>query len=106
MSLTLNSQQKNPITDYKYFIENTKVISENKMPSHASFTSFSTLEEQEINKPQYYKSLNGVWKFNWVKDPKNRPTTFMNSILETSNWDEIKWICMGKWSIHWVFSGK
>ena len=42
LSMSLYGQQKNPITDYKYYIENENVISENKLPAHASFTSFST----------------------------------------------------------------
>ena len=87
---SLISQQKNPITNYKYYIENEQVISEHKMPASASFTSFSTIQERSTNKPKYYKSLNGLWKFNWVKDPKDRPTTFMNAGFDPSSWSEIK----------------
>ncbi|QTE22056.1 glycoside hydrolase family 2 TIM barrel-domain containing protein [Polaribacter cellanae] len=87
---TLNSQQKNPIKDYKYYIENEQIISENKLDAHASFTSFSNEKSSFSNKPEFYKSLNGIWKFNWVKNPKDRPTTFMKEGFNTKNWSDIK----------------
>ena len=90
LSITLYSPQKDPFTDYKYYIENEQVISEYKLPAHASFSSFSTIKERETNKLKYYKSLNGIWKFNWVRDPKERPTSFMEYNYDVSNWDNIK----------------
>ncbi|QOD60337.1 DUF4981 domain-containing protein [Polaribacter haliotis] len=86
----LNSQQKNPIKDYKSYIENEQVISENKLDAHASFTSFSNEKSSFTNNPEFYKSLNGIWKFNWVKNPKDRPTTFMKNGFNTKNWSDIK----------------
>ena len=89
LSTTLYSQQK-PITEYKSYIENEQVIGENKLSAHASFTSFSTAEECKANTSKYYKSLNGIWKFNWVRNPSDRPISFMNSNFNTSKWDDIK----------------
>ena len=88
--LTAFSQQKDPIKEYQHYIENEQVISENKEPAHASFTSFTSEENALKNSPQFYKLLNGTWKFKWVKNPKNRPTTFMKPYFDTSNWDDIK----------------
>jgi beta-galactosidase len=88
--LTAYSQEKDPIKDYKYYIENEQVISENKEPAHASFSSFTSEENALSSKPQFHKSLNGIWKFNWVKNPKDRPTQFMKSDFDASNWDDIK----------------
>ncbi len=89
--LTLtHAQQKDPTLDYQYYIENEHVISENKLPAHASFTSYFSEETRVSGKPKYVKSLNGFWKFNWVKNPKERPTTFMESKFDASNWDNIK----------------
>ncbi|MDO5977490.1 glycoside hydrolase family 2 TIM barrel-domain containing protein [Flavivirga spongiicola] len=90
LSTLIYSQQKNPITDYKYYIENEQVISENKLPAHASFTSFSTVDERKSNRSTYHQSLNGIWKFNWVRNPKDRPTTFMNPQFDVTNWQDIK----------------
>lgn len=90
LSISLHSQKKDPIVDYKYYIENERIISEHKLPAHASFSSFATTEEREVNKPKFYKSLNGTWKFNWVRNPKDRPISFMNPRFDASNWDDIK----------------
>ena len=90
LSVSIYSQQNNSIADYKYYIENEQVIGEYKLAAHASFTSFSTLEEREANKPKYYKSLNGIWKFNWVRNPNERPISFMNPKFDASKWDNIK----------------
>ncbi|QTD38877.1 DUF4981 domain-containing protein [Polaribacter batillariae] len=86
----LNSQQKNPIKDYKFYIENEQVISENKLEAHASFTSFADEKSSFSNRPEFYKLLNGIWKFNWVKNPKKRPTTFMKNSFNTKKWSDIK----------------
>jgi beta-galactosidase len=84
------AQQNNPILDYQKYIENEQIISENKLNAHASFTSFTSEENALNNTPKFFKSLNGTWKFNWVKNPKNRPLTFMKPKFESKNWDTIK----------------
>lgn len=80
-------QQKKNTKDY---IENEQVIGENKLQAHASFTSFSSSEERDANQAKYYKLLNGIWKFSWVRNPKDRPTTFMKPKFDASGWDDIK----------------
>lgn len=79
--------QQNNLKDY---IENEQVIGEHKLPAHASFTSFSSREELQANQAKYFQSLNGVWKFNWVRNPAERPTTFMNAGFDASSWENIK----------------
>jgi beta-galactosidase len=86
----VNGQDVNPITDYKHYIENEQVISENKLDAHASFTSFTSEKDALGNNSQFYKSLDGIWKFKWVRNPKDRPITFMNLSENVSNWDAIK----------------
>ena len=87
------SQQKN----IWHYIENEQVISENKEDAHASFTSFSSFTNFLKNSPAYKKSLNGVWKFNWVKNPANRPTKFMNPTFILNDWKEI--IVPSNWEV-------
>lgn len=84
------AQQKDPVKDYRDYIQNETVIGENKLDAHASFTSFTTAEERLKNQPKYYQSLNGTWKFNWVKDPADRPKTFFQENFDAKNWDNIK----------------
>lgn len=90
---TMQSQEKNPISDFKYYIENEQMIGENKLDPHASFTSYTTENNaltQEAIKATYYQSLDGIWKFNWVRSPKDRPTKFMNIDQNVSDWADIK----------------
>ncbi|RYF23737.1 MAG: DUF4981 domain-containing protein, partial [Flavobacteriales bacterium] len=37
----------------------------------------------------FYKSLNGTWKFNWVKHPDERPKDFYQSNFDVSKWDDV-----------------
>ena len=87
------AQAKDPIKNYNYYIQNKEVISENKIDAHVSFTSY-TSEEDAWNKAsheaKYYKSLDGIWKFKWVRSPKDKPTKFINPKSDVSNWDKIK----------------
>ena len=73
-----------------HYIENEQVISENKEAAHASFTSFASMNELTNNKPNFHLSLDGLWKFKWVRSPKDRPQTFMNPKERLRGWKEIK----------------
>jgi len=84
------AQQNNPIEGYKNYIENEQVIGEHKLEAHASFSSFSSEKEALDDQPDYYQSLDGIWKFNWVRNPKDRPTSFMNPKTDVSQWNDIK----------------
>jgi beta-galactosidase len=73
--------------------ENPKVFGINKEPSHTTLMVFpdrnSALNNSRTQSP-FYQSLNGVWKFNWVKKPADRPVEFFSSDFDASHWDEIK----------------
>ncbi|MCF8715620.1 DUF4981 domain-containing protein [Joostella atrarenae] len=87
----LFSQQLNkPLRDY---IENPQVISENKEETHATFYSFDSVEEAKENaflSSDNYLSLDGIWKFNWVKKPSDRPQDFVDPKVDVSSWDDIQ----------------
>lgn len=54
--------------------------------------SFFAFENPDISKKENSKrflNLNGNWKFNWVKDPEKRPTTFQNIDYNDSDWKVI-----------------
>ncbi len=72
--------------------ENPKMISQNKEATHATFIPFMTVDEaltQKRNQSVYYKSLNGTWKFNWVRKPADRPMDFYKTGFDVSGWDDI-----------------
>ena len=96
LSISLSSwaQQADPVKDVWKFVENKAVIGDKKEAAHASFASYSSAEEAmttsndtQAKSRQY---LDGIWKFNWVRSPKDRPTTFMNPKENVEDWDNIK----------------
>ncbi len=64
----------------------------NKLAPHSYVIPFKdakdVIENTRENSP-YYKSLNGKWKFNWVKDPDKRPKDFYKQDFYTGNWADI-----------------
>lgn len=69
--------------------ENEKVYQLNREPAHATFIPFDT-EQQAIAgsdtiSPRYL-SLNGKWKFNWVKSPELRQKEFYKVNFNDQNW--------------------
>ncbi|WP_231874597.1 glycoside hydrolase family 2 TIM barrel-domain containing protein [Polaribacter atrinae] len=90
LSNSILGQQLDPITDYKSYIENEKVISENKLDTHSSFTSFTSEKNALSNTKIFTLNLDGIWQFKWVKNPKDRPVTFMNPDENTADWETIK----------------
>lgn len=57
-----------------------------------------------IENSPYYKTLNGVWKFNWVADPKDRPQDFYQPDYDVTGWDDIK--VPATWQIEAVRNNK
>ncbi|WP_457558681.1 hypothetical protein [Candidatus Harpocratesius sp.] len=59
--------------------ENAGIFGRNKNVGHSFIVPVRNRDEglaQSINKSPYYYSLNGIWKFNWVKCPSERPVDF------------------------------
>ena len=84
--------QNNPENIY-YYIENEGVISENKEDTHTTFYSYNTEKEAIANNfinSKNYLSLDGIWKFNWVRKPSDRPIDFYKPSVNVENWDDIK----------------
>ena len=66
----------------------------NKEPQAATFTSFGDNLEGALKvlpeNSAYQQSLNGDWKFNWVKEPDARPKDFFKKDFDASAWKTIK----------------
>lgn len=84
------AQISNTKIDYLYYIENEDIIGENKEDAHATFTSYSSRDNLVNGHAQFKQVLDGLWKFNWVRSPKDRPVTFMDPLENISNWDDIE----------------
>lgn len=65
-----------------------------QIPSHALVVPYKTNDYQaarqmQFDKSPWYMSLNGKWKFSWVKGVDNRPIGFQNPDYNVSDWTEI-----------------
>lgn len=75
------------------YIENPNMIQENKKDTRVNLGVFDTQEEAKANQfesSKNYKSLNGIWKFNYVENPNDRPKDFYKESYDVSQWDDIK----------------
>lgn len=74
-------------------IEDPRNIGINKEPAHASLMPYANLQEAlKANRhaSSLCRSLNGLWKFNWVSWPQQRPVDFYKTSYDVSAWKDIK----------------
>lgn len=73
--------------------ENPEMIGQNKEKPHATMISYAdesqVLEAVKANSPNYVL-LDGIWKFNLVKSPEQRPYWFFKDDFDTRDWDDIE----------------
>lgn len=72
--------------------ENPQVLDRNKEEARAHFVLYENNDLAKASSPEKssnYKSLNGVWKFDIVKNPSQRPLNFFAPDLNDANWKEI-----------------
>lgn len=77
--------------------EDETVFAVNKEPTHVSYVPYPSVAWAREARPfcdsgdisPYYLSLNGHWKFNWVKHPDERPKDFYRAGFDDSHWKTI-----------------
>ncbi len=72
--------------------ENPEIFEINKLPARASFFAYENNRLASIgdkSQSKNFLSLNGKWKFNWVKTPSQRPVTFWQQNYDASSWHSI-----------------
>ncbi len=80
--------------------ENETIFQENKEPGKATMMPYADAAAMYADKEYYatpwtepvndrYMSLNGIWRFNFVPEPSQRPTDFFKPGFDVSGWDTI-----------------
>ena len=70
--------------------ENPHVFGINKEPARATFTPFPDEETlRNSHDSPWVQSLNGAWRFHWVKQPDLRPVDFYKPDFDVSSWKDI-----------------
>ena len=79
--------------------ENEQIFEINKEKGHATYVPYSS--SQQMKQDSYYQtpwttpasdlyqSLNGLWAFNFVDEPSQRPDSFFEESFDASKWESI-----------------
>ncbi|MDF1698945.1 MAG: glycoside hydrolase family 2 TIM barrel-domain containing protein, partial [Saprospiraceae bacterium] len=81
--------------------QNHKVFGINKEAPHPQLFPFDNTINAFLNKKEqspWFLSLNGLWKFNWVKNPSNKPQNFYNRNFDDSEWNFFP--VPANWEVH------
>lgn len=73
----------------------------NRLPMHSNYFAYESSDVAAIGDRKAsdnYMSLNGNWKFNWVKDADMRPTDFFQQNFNDKGWGEMP--VPGMWELN------
>jgi len=80
--------------------QNHQVFAINKQAPHATLFPYLSEQAALVDQPSQnsnYLLLNGLWQFNWQKDPKQAPKGFEQKNYDDSQWSQIP--VPGNWEI-------
>lgn len=80
---------------------NPELNSMNRAPMHTAHFVYANPEEASsgcYKESSNYLSINGLWRFNWVRDADSRPTDFFRTDFNDAGWD--KFPVPGVWEMH------
>jgi beta-galactosidase len=83
-----------------YNWENPAVFRINNEPAHASllpYADIASAKSFDRSGSAFYQSLNGIWKFRYVKNPLETPADFYSPSLNDASWDKIE--VPGNWQV-------
>ena len=89
-----------PQNGYPEWNNNPEIFQLNRLPAHATFASYDTLEEAlagDRKASGFDSSLNGKWKFSFATNPDNRTANFYEMDFDCSDWNEIE--VPGHWQL-------
>ncbi|MBN1351863.1 chitobiase/beta-hexosaminidase C-terminal domain-containing protein [candidate division KSB1 bacterium] len=92
---SLNSE--NHLPDW----ENPEIFQRNREPARCTAIPYLTLEQAKTGERQntpFFKSLDGLWKFNWVQSLSERPADFYKPDFNTDQWNDMH--VPGVWELY------
>lgn len=81
--------------------QDPELNSVNRAPMHTNYFAYESVEMAEKNAKDLsknYMTLNGLWKFNWVRDVDQRPTDFFQIGFNDKGWDNMP--VPGMWELN------
>ena len=73
--------------------KNPEINAVNRAPMHTNYFAYSSSEEAakaDKENSSNFMTLNGIWKFNWVKNADARPTDFYRTDYNDNGWGQMK----------------
>ncbi len=73
----------------------------NRLPMHTNYFAFASEQEAKVGckeSSENFMSLNGLWKFNWVRNANDRPMDFYSTTFNDRGWGEIE--VPGVWELN------
>ena len=73
--------------------KNPEINAVNRAPMHTNYFAYSSSEEAakaDKQNSSNFMTLNGIWKFNWVKNADARPTDFYRTDYNDKGWGQMK----------------
>ena len=73
----------------------------NRLPMHTHYFAYESVDaaqKGDESSSSNYLTLNGIWKFNWVKDADMRPTDFYKTNFNDKGWAQMP--VPGIWELH------
>lgn len=92
ITLVFLSCKQKPLTEVpeQAFHYNHEIFEDNRLEPRASFFPFETFGIPDKEQSDRFLSLNGTWKFHWVKNPDNKPKSFQHLKFDDSDWNTIQ----------------
>ena len=58
------------------WLTDPRVFRVNRLDAHSDHHFYENLEDMRQGRETLRQSLNGIWKFHWCRNPKERPVSF------------------------------
>lgn len=81
--------------------QDPEVNAVNRAPMHANYFAYESADAAKKGIKEnsaHFMTLNGTWKFNWVKDADARPTDFWKTGFNDKGWNDIP--VPGVWELY------
>lgn len=91
LCLAMLSMSSGALAQSKSRWQNVNINQQNREPRRANFFAFENLEKAQSfdkKKSANYLSMEGMWKFNFVKDHNKRPANFFALKYDDSQWKD------------------
>ena len=92
VSASLSAYAASPAGSVPYW-RDIDVFKVNKQPAHTAFMTFDTKDKAssgDWERSEWYRSLNGTWKFVYTDDERTLPADICSAEVSTDGWSDIK----------------